>query len=392
AWLSTYARRRSSAAVAFSSMDTPKAWDPIAGLYPCGPGGRDGWVRLHTNFAHHRDVVLHLLGLPTGAGTPRESVRAALADWTAADFEAAASKAGLAVAALRGFDTWDSHPQQAAISKLPLVEVTRIGRAPPLVSPELQHSARPLDEIRVLDLTRILVGPIAGRTLAAYGADVMWSTRRICPTSKRSPTRPAASARPSPICAITTVAIVSRTPSPMRTCSCKAIGPAVSRHAVSAPRMPPPSPRNHLRVAFGLRAARTLGRSPRLRFAGAGGHRPQRRRGSHRWSRRAQAAAYAHPRHASGFLLAFGIETALLRQHAEGGSWHVQISLARTGRWLRELGRVSDGFAAARPDFPEHMEASDSGFGRLVALRHAARLSATRARYARPSVPPETTH
>jgi crotonobetainyl-CoA:carnitine CoA-transferase CaiB-like acyl-CoA transferase len=93
---------------------------------------------------------------------------------------------------------------------------------------------------------------------------------------------------------------------------------------------------------------------------------------------------------ASGFLLAFGIETTLLRQRSEGGSWHVQVSLARTGAWLRGLGRVADGFAAPRPDFAAHMEASDSGFGRLLALRHAARFSMTPASYARPSVPPGT--
>src|SRR5678815_3145785 len=24
---------------------TPAMWDPVAGLYPCGPNGRDGWIR-----------------------------------------------------------------------------------------------------------------------------------------------------------------------------------------------------------------------------------------------------------------------------------------------------------------------------------------------------------
>jgi crotonobetainyl-CoA:carnitine CoA-transferase CaiB-like acyl-CoA transferase len=93
---------------------------------------------------------------------------------------------------------------------------------------------------------------------------------------------------------------------------------------------------------------------------------------------------------ATAFLLAFGTETALLRQHTEGGSWHVQLSLARTALWLRSLGRVAGGFAAAPAEFSAQMEASHSGFGRLVALRHAARFSATPARYARPSVPPGT--
>ena len=57
----------------------PEPWDKIAGLYRC----RDGWVRLHTNFAHHRDGVLLLLDLPPGAETPREAVAAALQAWRA---------------------------------------------------------------------------------------------------------------------------------------------------------------------------------------------------------------------------------------------------------------------------------------------------------------------
>ena len=93
---------------------------------------------------------------------------------------------------------------------------------------------------------------------------------------------------------------------------------------------------------------------------------------------------------ATAFLLAFGTQTALLRQHKEGGSWHVQLSLARTALWLRSLGRMSDGFAATPAEFSAQMEASHSGFGRLLALRHSARFSATPARYARPSVRPGT--
>jgi hypothetical protein len=78
------------------------------------------------------------------------------------------------------------------------------------------------------------------------------------------------------------------------------------------------------------------------------------------------------------------------RQQLEGGSWHVQVSLARTALWLRGLGRVEQGFNAARPDFSAYLETSASGFGELVALRHPVQLSLTPAQLARPSVPPGT--
>lgn len=37
----------------------PELWDPFSGLYRT----RDGWVRVHANFRHHRDGALRLLGL-----------------------------------------------------------------------------------------------------------------------------------------------------------------------------------------------------------------------------------------------------------------------------------------------------------------------------------------
>jgi hypothetical protein len=86
--------------------------------------------------------------------------------------------------------------------------------------------------------------------------------------------------------------------------------------------------------------------------------------------------------------MALAASAALLRQQREGGSWHVQLSLARTGQWLRGVGRVANGFAAGPADFATYLETTDSGFGRLSALRHAARLSQTPTDWQRPSMRP----
>jgi hypothetical protein len=93
--------------------------------------------------------------------------------------------------------------------------------------------------------------------------------------------------------------------------------------------------------------------------------------------------------HASGQLMAFGALVARARQAREGGSWHVRVSLAQTGRWLFDLGRVDGGLDAPDPtldDVQDHIEASDSAFGPLRAVRHAATLSETPAHFALPAV------
>ena len=94
--------------------------------------------------------------------------------------------------------------------------------------------------------------------------------------------------------------------------------------------------------------------------------------------------------HASGYLLAFGAIMARIRQAQEGGSWLVRASLAATGRWIWNLGRVEDGFSSPLPSraaVADLMETSQSPFGVMRGVRHAAQLSETPAVWTRPSVP-----
>jgi CoA-transferase family III len=56
------------------------------------------------------------------------------------------------------------------LAGLPLVSIEKIGEAAPKPWPA---GDRPLAGLRVLDLSRVIAGPVAGRTLAAHGADVL---------------------------------------------------------------------------------------------------------------------------------------------------------------------------------------------------------------------------
>jgi len=146
--------------------------DPIAGLYRCGDGR---WVRLHTNLPHHRDGVLALLG----CSHDRAAVQRALDQWRGEALETAAADAGLVVTACRSFAEWDAHPQGRAIARLPLFTIDQTGDAS---AQPMGAADRPLAGVKVLDLTRIIAGPVCGRTLAAHGADVLLITASHLPS------------------------------------------------------------------------------------------------------------------------------------------------------------------------------------------------------------------
>jgi hypothetical protein len=95
--------------------------------------------------------------------------------------------------------------------------------------------------------------------------------------------------------------------------------------------------------------------------------------------------------HATGYLMAFGAMMAKARQAREGGSWHVRVSLAQTGRWLWNLGRLDGGLntpdLAGEAVHAAFIEPMPSGFGTLKAVSHSALLSTTPAQWSRPAMP-----
>ena len=362
---------------------------PLFGFYTVADGR---WVQLHTNFPHHREGVLRLLQCePT-----RDAVAQALKHWKAEELEAALAEAGLVGSAIRTPAQWLEHPQAQAISQLPILEVVKIGEAPPVSLKERGDGSRPLSGVRVLDLSRVIAAPVGARALAQHGADVLAINAPHLPNITPfliDTSRGKRSAQLDLRQAGDAEKLLSLA------CQADVFIQAYRPGALSA---------KGFSVESLVRARPGLIYVTLSAYSHAGPW--STRRGYDSLVQSATGIAHAEAElagmsgpgklpcqaldHATGYLAAFGAMVALHRRALEGGSWMVRVSLAQTAQWMRALGDRGSSGLMERDIQPSEltswMEEIDSPYGSLKAVSPVERMSLTEPRLILPPVPPGT--
>ncbi|MEU6671105.1 CoA transferase [Streptomyces sp. NPDC046727] len=360
---------------------TPDVFAPLSRFWRTA----DGWVRTHANYPHHRARLLDALGLPADASA--EDVAARLAGRSARETEEAVQGAGGLAVALRTPEEWQAHPQSAEVAARPLVERARLDAAPARVLPPLDPAAAPLlpaAGLRVLDLTRVLAGPVATRTLALLGADVLRVDAPWLPElpdqhadtgfGKRSAALDLTADRDTveELLGAADVVVTGYRPGALdryglapRALADRHPGLVVAQVSAWGAYGPWGGRRGFdslVQVATGIAVTEGSAERP--------GALP------------AQALD-----HGTGYLLAAGVLRALTEQSYEGGSRLVRLALARTARWLTDGIRPAPAEGAPYPGPDAWLAGTDSPLGHLRHARPAVAFTGGPTDWERPPVP-----
>lgn len=339
----------------------PAVFDPLSRFWACA----NGWVRTHANYPWHRERLVGLLG---GDPDP-ERVGSEIQRWQAIDLEEAIIDAGGCAAAVRSDDEWTASPQGSAISARPLVELRRVGDSPVRTLPA---DPQPAGGIRVLDFTKVIAGPVATRTLAAHGADVLRVDSPNLPEldfhrkdsllGKRSTlldlATPDGATQLRTLLAAADVVVCGYRPGGL-----ERLGLDPTALADNHPGL----------VVLTLSAWGDGPWSQRRGFDSL----VQAATGISLIEGQADGTPGALPAqvldHATGYLAAAAILEGFRRRTTEGGTWHASLSLARTARWLLDQG-ISPYATGPLPQPDDYLVHVDSTDGPVTVARPPGKL------------------
>lgn len=351
-------------------------WGPIGGLHKSA----DGHVRVHDSFPNHRDGARAVLGC--SMDSTREDVAKEVRHWRSIDLETAAFDSKVVISALRSYEQWDVLPQAKAIKNFPIL-ITKIGDAPPGLPARMGAGAdKCLRGLRVLEMSRVIAAPLAGKTLAVHGADVLWVTSPNLPTNPSLDRDLGRGKRTIQLDVKTTtdrqkldelidgadvfiqgfrpgsLAARGLSPEEVATKSKKGIICAsMSAYGHFGPWNTKRGFDSLVQTCSGMNVSEA-------EHFGKG--------------EPAKPTPCQALDHAGGYFLCAGIMAALYKQATEGGSYRVDVSLAGVMKYLRSLGQYEgdSGFQCndidRYADVPkEFLEMRKSGFGPLESVKHS---------------------
>ena len=293
---------------------------------------KDGrWFLPHFGLTHLMERVQGVLKCEVEP----ESVAAAVRQWDALDLEEAIAEARACGGMVREYGEWLEHPHGQALAAQPVVEIEKIGDSEPEPFPD---GGPPLAGIRVLDLTRILAGPVAARTCAEHGADVLMVAAKNTPQIRN---------------------FVIDLSHGKRSCFLDLDEPAEAeqlKELVRGADVFSQGYRPGALAARGFGAEELAALRPGLIYTSItcfGQNGPLQGRAG--WEQVAQTMVGIchdnnpdHPvllpvpacDYTTGYLGAYGMLLALARRAREGGSYHVKVSLCQSGMFLQRQGKV----------------------------------------------------
>jgi hypothetical protein len=354
----------------------PLSMNKIGGLHKAA----DGHVRIHDSFSNHRQNTLKILGLPVDA--TRNDVANKVSQWKAVQLEDEAFRDGAVIAALRSFEEWDELPQASAVADWP-ISINRIANSPPHspLVPKSSPSIKCLRGIRVVEMSRVIAAPVAGKTLAVHGADVIWITSPTLPdlpdldidlsrgkrTVQLDIRNPDDKTRLLDLLRTADVFIQSYRPG------------SLAAQGLSSTELAEVNPNLILASlnAYGPDGpwSRNRGFDSLVQTCSGINVEDAKRYGADEAARVLPCQALDH---GAGYLLATGIMAALYKRAIHGGAYEVKVSLVGVMKYLRSLGQYQGKSGFERRDFKrpedvaEYLETRQTGLGRLSAVRHTA--------------------
>ncbi len=342
---------------------------PLVGFYQAGDGR---WIHLHGAFPRLAQGTMRVLGCKEDA----VSVARSVAGWQAQELEDALAEAGMCGAMARTRDEWLRHEQGKVLSGIPAVVIKKIGDSDP---EPFGSRSRPLENVRVLDLTRVLAGPTCARTLAAHGANVLKINSPNLPSvppfvmdtghGKRSAFLELTSKSDAGILRglAATSDIFSQGyrkgalgghgfgPEELAALRPGIVYVSINAYGHEGPWANRPGWEQLAQTATGVAVDEGSEAQPKLIGAAATDY-------------------------TTGYLAALGAMAALYRRGKEGGSYHVEVSLSQTANWLYTFGLFEKGGVQPALDLADaapFMISSETGFGKLHHLGPILQMSET---------------